>query len=333
MSSAPLVSVLMPCYNAEATVAAALDSMLSQTLRDFEMLALDDGSTDGTLALLQAAACADPRVRVVASEHAGIVPGLVQLSAMARGEFLARMDADDTAHPARLEKQLALMRARPDVVLCGTLVRMTGRIAMGRRRYQDWINSLVSPEDIARELFVECPVAHPTFLMRRSAFEAVGGYEEHGWAEDYDLCMRFALAGKEMAKVPEVLLEWHDRPGRASMCEQRYSELNFRALKRHYLFRSWLRHAAPFYQWGAGEVGKRWLREWGDAKPAAVVDIHPRKVGTRIHGYRIIAPEDLPPPGTARIVVAVGARGARGDIRDYLKPRGYQELRDFRFVA
>ena len=94
-----------------------------------------------------------------------------------------------------------------------------------------------------------------------------------------------------------------------------------------------LRGGRPFYQWGAGEVGKRWLREWQERKPEAVVDINPRKIGRRIHDAPVIAPEDLPPPGETFVVVAVGAPGARTDIRDWLTPRGYEETRDFLFLA
>ncbi len=89
---------------------------------------------------------------------------------------------------------------------------------------------------------------------------------------------------------------------------------------------------SAFYQWGAGEVGKKWLREW-QPKPLAVVDINPRKIGRLIHDVPVIAPEELPPPGRAFVVIAVGAPGARNVIREWLTPRGYEEPRDFLFLA
>jgi len=332
--SRPAVSVILPFHNAAETLDPAIVSIRSQTFADWEMVAFDDGSTDDSGAVARKHAADDPRIRVLSSTHTGIVNALHQACAEARGTYLARMDADDTAHPERLARQVTLLDADPDIALCGTRVRMSGEgIGIGRRRYESWINALISHDDLVRELFVECPLPHPTFCMRRDVYEAVGGYQDHGWAEDYDLVMRIWRAGGRLAKVPEILLDWNHRPGRLSMVDARYSETAFRALKRHYLAESYLKGRDTFHQWGAGEVGKRWLREWGNAAPAAVVDISPRKIGRRIHGMPVITPEALPPPGATFIVVAVGTPGARDDIRARLAPRGYRELQDYLFLA
>lgn len=330
----PAVSVVLPFFNAAGTLSAAVASIRGQTFGDWELILFDDGSQDGSAEVARACAADDRRIRVVASGHVGIVEALRRGCAEARGEFIARMDADDVAAPTRLERQLALMRADPEVALCGTQVEMVGPdVGSGRRRYEAWVNGLVTHEAMVRELFVECPVPHPTFLMRRAAFEQVGGYQDRGWAEDYDLCMRLFAAGLRFGKVPERLLAWWDAPGRLSMVDRRYSPAAFRALKRHYLFETYLGGGGSFYQWGAGEVGKAWLREWEGRKPVAVVDINPRKVGRTIHGAPVIAPEELPPPGATFTVVAVGAPGARQDIRAWFGPRGYRETVDFLFLA
>jgi glycosyltransferase involved in cell wall biosynthesis len=332
--SCPTVSIVLPCYNAASTLAEAVDSICAQTLADWELLLLDDGSTDDSLSIAQTLAREDTRIRVISLDHGGIVATLQRGCTEAQGPFIARMDADDVAHPERLARQLDCMRADPGLALCGTQVRMTGStIGEGRRRYESWLNALTTHDDIVRELFVECPVAHPTFFLRRDAFEAVGGYEDHGWAEDHDLCMRLFLAGKRFANVPEPLLEWRDFPGRLSMSDTRYDLAQFRALKRHYLAQSYLAEHPVFHQWGAGEVGKLWLREWGAQRPQAVVDVNPRKIGRTIHDTPVIAADDLPVPGETFILVAVGAPGARDDIRAWFTPRGYVELRDYLFLA
>ena len=330
----PAISVLLPCYNAQATLADALESIRSQTFEDWELIVVDDGSTDDSLAIARGLAREDGRVRVHATPHGGIVKALVAASAEARAPFLARMDADDLAHAERLAKQMQCMADDARIGICGTQVRMTGGpIGYGRRRYERWINALVAHEDMMRGLFVECPIPHPTFLLRREAFDQVGGYQDRGWAEDYDLCMRLFGAGVRFGKVAEPLLDWTESPARLSMTSPRYSPERFRALKRHYLFRTYLRGHDRFYQWGAGEVGKRWLREWPERRPEAVVDIHPRKIGRTIHGTPVIAPDDLPGPGHGYVVVAVGAANARDDIRAKMRPRGYRELEHYVFLA
>lgn len=328
---APL-TVILPFYNAAETLRAAVDSVIAQTYRDWKLLLVDDGSNDGSQDLAAELAQTDDRISVMTLPRTGIVGALQAGCHAARSEFIARMDADDISLPTRFAKQLALMETDPSLALIGTQVIMTGsNVAYGRKRYETWINELTSPDAIASELFVECPLPHPTFMMRREAFESIGGYQEHGWAEDYDLCMRTWRAGFRMGKVAEPLLEWTESPKRLSMVNERYTPARFRELKRHYLSESYLGGERSFCQWGAGEVGKKWLREWTDGRPSAVVDIDPRKVGTKIHGYRVITPEQL--PTGEFVVIAVGALTARTEIRAWLEPRGCRECHDFLFLA
>lgn len=334
--NAPVISVLMPVRNAATTLGQAVDSLIQQHCTDWELIAINDGSTDATPEILNILAASDRRIRVFHQPHRGIVAALQAASAQARGHFIARMDADDISLPGRFTEQLKLFERIPRLALCGTRVRMIGTCpGSGYRRYETWLNSLTSPGDHARECFVECPIAHPTFMMPRAWFETVGGYRECPWPEDYDLLLRVRKAGGNIAKSDAVLFEWHDHPRRLSRTDPRYGPEAFRRIKRHYLPRTSL----PVYQWGAGEVGKAWLREWRkDAEnptilPKAVVDINPRKIGRRIHGFPVIAPDDLPPPGSCMILIAVGAPGARDEIRAWLNPRGYRETVDHLFLA
>jgi glycosyltransferase involved in cell wall biosynthesis len=334
VSRSPRISIILPFLDAAPTLPAALASIRDQSYQDWELIAYDDGSTDDSRALVESFANEDRRVRVMGTSHVGIVQAPLEACAQANGSFLARMDADDVALPLRLEKQVGLLTTDPDIALCGTQVKMHGAsVGSGRRRYEAWLNGLVTHEDIVREIFVECPIAHPTLMMRREAYLAVGGYEDHAWPEDYDLIVRCWRKGFRLANVPEELLEWHDTPSRLSMRDTRYDETAFRALKRHYLFSSYLKEDKRFYQWGAGEVGKRWLREWGRVGPEAVVDINPRKIGTKIHGFPIIAPEELPPSGDVFVVVAVGAPGARDVIRAWFTGVRYEEGLHYVFIA
>lgn len=330
----PRISVILPVFNAEETLSAALDSIVSQSLEDWELVAVDDGSTDASLSILRHYEGRDRRIRVVASEHTGIVAALRRGCGEASGELIARMDADDIALPERLAAQSALFNHIPDLALCGARIHTLGAVpGPGRRRYDAWINRLIRHEEIERELFVECPLPHPTFMMPRSLYNRLGGYQDKGWPEDYDLVMRVWQAKGRFGKPESVLLHWREHPKRLSMNDPRYSPEAFRRLKRHMLFQTYLKDKRrAFIQWGAGEVGKRWLREW-PAPPTSVVDVHPRKIGRFIHGVKVISGEELPGPGLCFIVVAVGARGARDDLRAYFEPRGYRELIDYLFVA
>jgi glycosyltransferase involved in cell wall biosynthesis len=262
----PSVSILLPVFNSAATVRRAVMSISAQTLADWELVAIDDGSTDGTRAELLAFARDDPRIRVLTREHAGLVAALNAGLEAARGDFIARMDADDEAHPERLAEQVALLRARPDLGLASCLVEFGGdRIAhAGYALHVDWINEIVTPEQVALHRFIESPLAHPSVLFRRELVARHGGYREGGFPEDYELWLRWIDAGVKMAKVPRVLLRWNDRPHRLSRIDARYSPEAFFELKAKWIARELIRRGLTG---PAEEANAREIWVWGAGRP------------------------------------------------------------------
>jgi cellulose synthase/poly-beta-1,6-N-acetylglucosamine synthase-like glycosyltransferase len=331
------VSVLLPVRDGAPHLEGALDSLLTQSLRDLEIVAVDDGSTDGSPEILRRYAGTDGRLRVISTEALGIVPALEAARSVARAPYLARMDADDVSHPDRFEAQVDLMEAHPAMALSGVRVQYfpEEEVRDGALRYQDWINASTSHEEIALERFVECPIPHPTFLLRTNWVERVGGYRDEGWPEDYDLLLRLVQAGGRLGRVPEVLLRWRERPDRLSRTHPAYTLDAFRACKVHYLTRGPLAARPPVLVWGAGPVGKAMARALRDRglHLAAFVDLDPRKIGQEIHGAPVLAPSDLPPPGAAFGLGAVGQAGARAEIRDAFRAAGWVEGEHFLMVA
>ncbi len=334
----PGISVLLPCRDAAAFLPECIRSLESQSDPDFEVVAVDDGSRDATAQLLSDWAGRDPRVRLGSATGSGLVPALRQAAARARAPLLARMDADDIAHPDRLAAQRALLSSNPRLAGCGTQVEYFPRSALGSGylRYERWINSLSEPEDLERDLFVECPVAHPTLMLRAADYRAVGGYRDRGWPEDYDLVLRLLAAGSRLANVPRRMLRWRVSPGRLSMTSPGYAADAFQRCKAHHLSRRFLTPARPLVVWGAGRVGKglaRALLEHG-RKLTAFVDLDPRKIGQQIHGAQVISPDALPGVGPRPyVLIAVGSPGARDEIRDALAEVEFRELDDYRALA
>src|SRR5258705_5864352 len=167
---APEISVLLPVRDAAATLAAALDSTLASVGPSFELIAIDDGSRDGTAELLDTRARRDPRLRVLHRPARGIAPALGEGLAAARGRLIARMDADDETHPERLAAQAELLAARPELGLAGCQVESfpQGGMRDGFRLYTEWLNGLVEPDDVEREAFVDSPLPHPASLVPRA---------------------------------------------------------------------------------------------------------------------------------------------------------------------
>jgi glycosyltransferase involved in cell wall biosynthesis len=201
----PRVSVLMPVRDAEPHLAEALASVFAQSFRDFELLVWDDGSRDGSARILREFAERDPRMVVASGPPRGYVAALNDLLARARGEYLARMDADDICLSERFERQVAFLDAHPDVVCVGTA---TDRID-GRGR---WIGRRIPPLDdaaIQEELLAgHNPIVHPSAMLRTEAVRAVGGYDEELTpAEDLDLWLRLGERGR-LANLADVLLRY-----------------------------------------------------------------------------------------------------------------------------
>ena len=334
--STPRVSLLVPVHNAGPYLEAALDSITSQTMRDFEVLCVDDGSTDGSGALLAARADADSRFRILSPGRIGLVRALNLARSEARADYLARFDADDEMDPRRLDLQADHLDRERDTDIVSCLVRHfpEADVREGNRIYEAWLNGLVRHEEIVRDIFVESPLAHPSVMMRAAAFDRLGGYREMGWPEDYDLWLRAYFLGMRFAKVPEVLLSWRDHGVRATRTDPRYSVQSFLRVKAAFLVKGPLAPKRPFVVWGAGMIGRRLTRLLIQAgrPPLALLDIDKKVIGRTRHGRPILPPEALR-RGSALVLGAVGARGARAAIRDRLREWDLEETVDFWMVA
>jgi glycosyltransferase involved in cell wall biosynthesis len=236
---APTVSVVLPVYNARAYVGAAVESVLAQTFRDFELCIVDDGSDDGTDQVLRPHAARDPRVRLLRRPNTGLVGALNDSVRMARGEFLARMDADDLCAPERFERQVAFLRANPDHVMCGTQAVTID--PYGCELYP-W-SFKTDHAEIDAELMAGrgSALLHPTVMMRREAVLRVGGYDpKWDYAEDLCLFLKLAEVGK-VANLPEPLLRY--RLHYASVNHTRHDRQ--RALRRGIMAEAYARRGVP----------------------------------------------------------------------------------------
>lgn len=204
MSAAPKVTVLMPVYNAETFLREAIDSILAQTLTDFELLVIDDGSADGSADVVRS--YGDARIRLVSNEqNLKLTATLNRGLDMARGEYVARMDADDVSLPARLARQAAFLDAHPAVGLCGTWAASFGSARFSMPNPAD-------PEGVRAKLLFDSALVHPSVMLRRALFDRHGlRYPPLAHFEDYALWQRAARLFP-LANLPEVLLRYRVTP-------------------------------------------------------------------------------------------------------------------------
>jgi glycosyltransferase involved in cell wall biosynthesis len=328
----------MPVRDEAAHLDRAIRSIVKQKLSDWELVAVDDGSTDRTPAILAHWAQRDERIRVLTLEHVGLVAALNLGLQQCRGTLVARMDADDFSHPWRLASQAHHLQKHPEVALVSCRIRKMPRrsLRIGMLRYEGWLNSLLTSEQIARDIYVESPVAHPSVMLRRTTMiDELNGYRDMGWPEDYDMWLRLHQAGGRMEKLPETLLYWSEREERHSRTSFRYSPNSFRRLKAYFLKRGPLRHHREVVMWGAGRIGKRMgLAMVNEGfRLAAFVDLDPDKIGQTIHGAPVVHPTQLGPYANVPILSAVGKMGVREEIRRDAAALGRVEGRDFWCVA
>ena len=337
--SEPLVSVLLPVRDPGPYLKDCIASLDRQTLKDFEVIVVDDGSTDGSAKVLDEWAARDDRVKVAHREVSGLVETLNAGLEWCTAPFVARMDADDISHPKRFELQVAEFGEFPWVGVVSSLVRHFpwSDVGEGYRVYELWFNSLLTPEMISKERFVESPVPHPSAMVRREVFQTVGGYRDEGWAEDFDLWLRLFEAGVCFTKVERYLYFWREHAERLTRVDGRYSVENFLRCKAKFLLSGPLDNCGRVVIWGAGQTGRRISKHLlRDGAPVeAFVDIDPEKVGGTLRGKPIADVEELPAliDRDTVVLAAVGSRGARALIRQQLTNIGLREGREFWCVA
>ncbi|MDD1608916.1 MAG: glycosyltransferase [Methylococcaceae bacterium] len=205
----PMLSVELPVHNAEKYIAEAIHSILIQTFTDFELIVIDDGSTDGTLAILQAYQTMDTRIRLVTRGHKGIVATINEGIDLARGKWLARMDADDIALPHRFERQLQWL-AKTGADICGGWVQFFGASDSRVLKHPQ------TDSAIKAELLFMSPFANPTVIMKTALAKQLRYNSAFENAEEYDLWERATRAGWQMTNVPEVLLRYRQHSNQIS---------------------------------------------------------------------------------------------------------------------
>ena len=229
MSKFP-VTVLLPVYNAQRYLGAALESVLCQTFSTFEIMAVDDGSTDASPRILDNFSHRDSRVRVITRAQSGIVGALNEGLNASTGELVARMDADDIADPGRLAAQVDFMAAHPRCVAVGTDVLFTDPEGAPLIRHRP----ANTHETIVRQLLEGNGGAliHPSVMFRREAINRAGKYRDrYQWIEDLDIYLRLSEIG-EMANLSDVYLSYRQHLKSVNRTQAKREDLRRRSEER-----------------------------------------------------------------------------------------------------
>ncbi len=322
----------MPIRQPDAYLAAAVDSVLSQTYSTLELLLVCKAHCPSLTESLPN----DDRIRLVVRDQPDLISALNTGIREASGAYIARMDADDIALPTRLATQLAFLQQNPSIKIAGAHVQIfnpAGELQAGMRHYQSWLNSISDANDVAQNIFVESPLPHPTFFATADVFRELG-YRDRNWPEDYDFLLRAYLLNYPMANPEPVLLQWREHAQRLTHQSDRYSTHNFIRARAWALAQRYPERSILICGLGANAVKLHdALQENGMTISGFIEHDDARRRTSRRSLPVITYSQFLQAPTDDLVVSAVSARGVRTQIRALFTEQGMIEGEDFIIAA
>jgi glycosyltransferase involved in cell wall biosynthesis len=331
-----MVSILLPFHDASYTLDAAIASIAEQTFREWELLLIDNVSTDESAVIAQRWRDKDARIKLIDERTIGIAHALNTGLTHTSAPLIARMDADDIANPERLARQVAYMNEHLEVGVLGTRTRFETTVekSSGMAWFVQWQNAIITPHEHYVKRFVDAPLAHPTVMLRRELVEQYGGYATEPLPEDHELWLRWMHHGVHFAKLPEELLTWNDHATRLSRTHVNYSVDAFFTTKAKWIA-AWYKRkytdGRPIIIAGTSGLCRDRARKLGSEglQIEAFTDVRDREVPD----YRFIAHDQLPGPGEALVISFISQRGTGDRIAAFLASRGLIEGDDFILAA
>lgn len=247
----------MPVFNAEHYLQDCINSICNQTFKAWELLAVDDFSTDHSYEILQKAAQTDGRIRVFKNQEKGIIPALQMAFSKAKGKFITRMDADDLMPITKLTLFYNAIKNTDKIVVTGKVRYFSDQpITEGYLRYEKWLNKRVATNDFDEQLYRECVIASPNWLVNRSFFEQIGGFKQINYPEDYDLVFRWHKYNYRFVGIDQVTHLWREHSNRTSRNSAIYQQYSFFTLKTNWFIQLVVKNNTSVQLIGAGKKGK-----------------------------------------------------------------------------
>jgi len=332
----PLVSILIPFKNSGAYFAECLMSILDQSYSQWEVLAINDHSSDHSLDIAKRYVSKDSRIQVHNNQAEGIIEGLRSAYAKSRGNLITRMDSDDIMTPNKLKVMVdSLLNRGKGHLAVGQVKYFSERgISDGYERYEKWLNKLTVTGDNYSEIYKECVVPSPCWMAYREDLDSCGAFESDRYPEDYDLTFRFYEKGLKCIPCHQVLHQWRDYDLRTSRTSEHYAQNYFLEIKLHYFLRLEYDPTRPLTIWGAGNKGK----EIAKCLQKRSIDFYwlcdnPKKIGKEIYGKKMLHYSKLEELINPQSIVTVANEEAQATIRNYFVKLGQKHSSDYFFFC
>ena len=348
MTDTPLVSILIPYKNTAEFLPECLESTLRQDYTHFEVLAVDDGSTDTSREVIQAFAGRDPRIKDLTAKEQGIIPALRTAFSKSKGALITRMDSDDIMTPDRLSCMVRdLQFSGKGYLSIGQVTYFSDRgISDGYARYERWLNGLTAKGINFSVIYKECVVPSPCWMVWREDLVDCGAFQPDRYPEDYDLCFRFYREGLHGIPNSNCLHLWRDYDARTSRNSEHYAQNYFLDIKTHYFLELDRDPTRELFLWGAGFKGKKIARILLEQnQPFQWICDNPLKIGKKIYGvelyhYNAIKSYGKSEQSSTRVgmsfpqsIISVANEQAQKAIRNFLHAQGCAPMQDYFFFC
>ncbi|WP_299525535.1 glycosyltransferase family 2 protein [Winogradskyella sp.] len=334
--SHPRVSILVPYKNTELFIAECIISIIDQTYEYWEAILVDDHSDDLSSNIVEEFARKDHRIKHYKNEGNGIIEALRTAFKHSTGNYITRMDSDDMMTPNRLEVMVTnLIKYGKKHLAVGKVkyFRDDG-VSDGYARYEHWINQLTKTGTNYTEIYKECVIPSPCWMLHRNDFTACEGFEPNRYPEDYDLTFRFYRAGYKCIPCDEVLLHWRDYNTRTSRTHEHYAINYFLDIKVHYFLELDYDSERPLTIWGAGNKGKTVAKLLIENQiPFYWICDNQKKIGKDIYGKQLLNFEYLQQLNRPQSIVTVANDNEQKDIVQYFKTHEMLPMRDYFFFC
>lgn len=332
----PLISILIPFKNTKGFLSACLNSIINQSYANWELLIVDDHSTDKSYDLVYNYAKNDTRITLIKNKGVGIISSLKLAYLHAKGDYITRMDSDDIMPKTKLETLLiALLKHGKKHVATGLVHYFSAEgISDGYRKYEYWLNNLTKNGSNYSEIYKECVIPSPCWMLHREDLDAINAFNPTRYPEDYDLTFRFYEANYTVIPCDKILHQWRDYGTRASRTDSNYAENSFIDIKLHYFLKLDYNTSRPLVIWGAGKKGKT------IAKKLIALNINfkwvcdnPKKIGKHIYNQEMKAFTHLETLEKPQSIISVANVKEQTEIKNYFKSQNMLSMIDYFFFC
>ncbi|RTE51835.1 glycosyltransferase family 2 protein [Arenibacter aquaticus] len=330
------ISILIPFKNTEEYLPQCIESTLNQSYENWEILAVNDHSTDKSGHIMNDFAMNDERIKVIDNEGNGIIAALRTAYSRASGTFITRMDSDDVMAQNKLENMyISLQEHGQGHIALGKVEYFSDEgLGGGYKRYEQWLNRLTEQGSNYTEIYKECVIPSPCWMVYKNDLDKAGAFLPNRYPEDYDLAFRFYELGLKCIPTQALLHYWRDYSTRTSRTSEHYAQNYFLDIKLHYFLKLDHLPQRPLVLWGAGNKGKEVAKSLLSLKTNFIwVCDNSKKIGKTIYGKKMAHYSEIGQLNNPQLIITVANEEAQKFIEDFLLSLGKRPNSDYFFFC